>query len=53
MFGTHPDNAIHLFFSNIKEGSGGLLLSHSHTGTVPLTGIAGAVAAEASQVAYC
>jgi len=57
MFGTLPDNAICLFLSNIREGSGGLVhwnvLSLSHTGTVPLTGIAEAVTSEASQVAYC
>ena len=57
MFGTLPDNTIHLFLSNIRVVSGGLVhwnvLSLSHTRTVPVTGIAEAVASEAAQVAYC
>jgi len=57
MFSTLPDNAIHLLLSNIQEGSGDLVhlngLPLSCVGTVPLTGIAEAVASEASQVAYC
>jgi hypothetical protein len=59
MIDIFPDKAIRHFLSNVSEASGGLvhwnILSLSCTGLFPvatLTGIAGAVASEASQVAY-
>jgi len=54
MFGSFPENAIRLFLSNTREGSGGLVqwnvLSLSRTGTVPVNGIA---EAEAETEAVC